>query len=354
MKPNYSYQIKIAKQVVKNALSKNYDASVLAATPGSGKSTISHICINRYSSTYTSSRIVVLTEGQTPLKEQYLNELANANVDINFTYGEFGSDAQVQVGLPQSIQNIKWDEIDLLVVDEAHNFYFAETVQAIIRKYKVKHQILMTGSPSEFNHKNKFTSSSFGMCFLSVEDLKKNGVFAGVDMDIFRTTDRKKPHQTIKDLMKFAKKEKYDTTKMMIACPSVEYAKSVRDYLKTTGRKVSLSTSMNDKTNSEIAAFKAGETDTLIVVNKGILGFNDNNITFLADLKSSSNLDTSNQLFSRVLRTHPKDLRKAYIRASNGVKDFNKQVLMLHKVKALMQRHIFKNYDGKNLNLRIG
>ena len=351
-KNKYSYQIPAASNVLDNAFSKNYGASVLAATPGAGKTTISHICINKFVLSYPSSRIVVLTEGQTPLKNQYLDELDNANVEINFTYGEFGSGAQVQVGLPQSIHNLTWDEIDLLIVDEAHNFYFATMVQNIIRKYKVKHQILMTGSPSEFNYRNSF-QKTFGMTYISVEDLKKKGVFSGVDMDVFRTEDRKNPHRTIKELIKFAKKQNYDLSKMMIACPSIQYAKSVKDYLTVQGRKVSLSTSDSDKDNKAIAAFKAGETDTLVVVNKGILGFNDKEITFLADLKSSPNLDSSNQLFSRVLRTHPEDKRKAYVRAASGSKDYNKQVIMLHKIVALMDKKFFKAYNGKNLSIKM-
>ena len=353
-KPNYSYQKKAAKQVLKNALSDNYIASLLAATPASGKSTISQICLNRYIQTYPSSRIVVLTEGQSPLKENYLNELKNSHIDINFTFGEFGSDSQVQVGLPQSIDNIKWEEIDLLIVDEAHNFYFAPTVRNIIKKYKVKHQILMTGSPSEFNLHNQITNGKkYGIYYISAEDLQKNGVFSGVDMDVFRSSDRKNPHRTIKELISFAKSRRDNLSKMMIACPTVEYAKSVKDYLTVQGRKVSLSTADTDKDNEAIAAFKANKTDTLVVVNKGILGFNDKGITFLADLKSSSNVDASNQLFSRVLRTHPEGLRKTYMRASTGTKDFNKQVVILHKIVALMKRDFFKQYNGNNLKIEL-
>jgi len=257
------------------------------------------------------------------------------------------------VGLPQSISNLKWSEIDLLIVDESHNFYFANTIQSILSKYSVKHQILMTGSPAEFTLYNKINKKQFGIYFISAEDLMGKGVFSGVDLDVFRTTDRKNPHRAIKDLLSFAKQEKYNISKMMIACPTVKFANSVRDYLETINRRVSLSTSDSDQNNEEIAKFKRNETDVLVVVNKGILGFNDKHITFLADLKSSSNINSSNQLFSRVLRTHPADLQKTYVRASSGTKDFNKQVLMLHKIKALMQKKFFKGYDGKNLSVNL-
>ena len=354
-KPNYSYQNKAAKQVLKNALCGKYVASCLLATPSSGKTTIAQRCIRSYLELYPSSRVAVLTEGLSSLSEQFIDELNNSHIDINFTYGTFGSDTQVQIGLPQSIQKLNWDEIDLLIVDEAHNFYTAPTVQNIIKKYKVKHQILMTGSPSEFNLHNQTTSGKkYGTHYISAECLKRNNVFAGVDMDVTNVTDKKNPHKTIKEVLKDAKGENYDLSKMMIACPSVAYAKSIHDYLKSIGRKVSISTAETDKDNAAIAAFKTDETDTLVVVNKGILGFNDKGITFLADLKSSENLDASNQLFSRVLRTHPQGKRKAYVRVGQGSKNYNKQVFALHKIEALMKRHIFKGYNGKNLSIHLG
>ena len=352
-KANYSYQKKASKVVLKNALSNKYMASVLAATPGSGKTTIAQYCIRSYLGLNPSHRVCILTEGLSMLKNQFLNDLENSHIDINFTYGEFGSDAQVQVGLPQSISRVKWDEIDLLIIDEAHNYYSAPTVQNIISKYKVKHQILLTGSPSEFTlHNQSNRNTKYGMYYISAECLKRNNVFAGVDMDVVKIEDKKNPHSVIKKVIKHAKYQKYDISKIMIACPNVAYAKSVHDYLKATGRKVSISTADTDKDNAAIAAFKAGETDTLVVVNKGILGFNDKNITFLADLKSSSNLDASNQLFSRVLRTHPEDKRKAYVRVGQG-KSYNNQVFTLYKIEALMKKSIFKGFNGKNLNIQI-
>lgn len=291
-----------------------------------------------------------MTEGQAVLKEQYLDELKNANVELDFTFGEFGSNAQVQVGLPQSIGKLKGNDIDLLIVDEGHNFYFAPTIQNILKNNNVRHQLIMTGSPSEYNFKNE-TMPSYGMTYISAEDLENNNVFSSVHMEVFKTENRTDPKQTVKDLMAYASFKALNTDKMMIAAPTIDFANKVKKYLESTGRIVSLSTSENDKENEQINKFKNNETDVLIVVNKGILGFNDKNITFLADLKSSGNLDTSNQLFSRVLRRHPSNLRKTYIRASTGVNDFNKQVVMLHKIAALMKRKFFQNYNGKNIKV---
>ena len=66
-------------------------------------------------------------------------------------------------------------------------------------------------------------------------------------------------------------------------------------------------------------------------------------------------MDISNQLFSRVLRKHPKNVKKFYYRCGNRLtKDFNNQVLMLHKIKAMMRKSIFTQYDGENMQVKIG
>ena len=352
MKIDYSYQSKAATQVLKNALNNKFLASVLAACPSSGKSTISHIIINQYVQMYPSAKIVVLTEGQNTLKIQYLEELKSPNVKINFTFGLFGSNSQVQVGLPQSINNLKWDNIDLLISDEAHNWYLAPTVQKIVSRLKPTNTILMTGSPTKYNaHNQNTTSRKFGMHYISAEDLKKQGVFSTADLDVVKVENKKDPIQTIKGVLIHANKEKINTDKIMVACPNIRYARVVSTYLNGIGRTVSLSTSEDVRSDLEISRFKNGETDTLVVVNKGILGFNDKNMTALFDLKSSSNVDTSYQLFARILRIHPNKVKKSYIRVSDN--DYNNQVLMLHKMMALMKTEIFKGFTGKNLKMEI-
>jgi len=349
---DYSYQKKAAKVVLKNTLDKKYLASVLAACPSSGKTTISHMIINDYLKKYPNARIAIFTEGQNTLKIQYLEELRNPNVDISFTFGGFKSDAQVRVGIPQSISHLKWNKIDLLIIDEAHNWFLAPTVQSIIGKLNPNHKILLTGSPTKYNlHNQHLSARKFGMYYISADDLQKQGVFSAANLDVYKVIDKKDPINTIKKAIECARKEKVDLSKIMVACPSIAYAKVVSKCLSNKGYKISLSTSEDIKSEDEIVKFKNNETNALIVVNKGILGFNDKNITALFDLKSSSNVDMSYQLFARILRKHPKSIKKNYIRISD--KDHNKQVLMLHKMIALMDRNIFKEFNGKNLKMEF-
>lgn len=346
MKTDYSYQIKAADAVLAKALSGKYSASILAACPGAGKTTISQMIINKYVATNPNARILVLTEGKNTLKNQYLEELQNSHIAINFQYGSLESDAQVRVGLPQSINKLSWDKIDMLVVDEAHNFFLAPMVQEIIKKLNPTYKVLMTGSPTQFNNNSKYA-----IYYIAAEELMDKGVFSSVQMDVVRTTNKNSPRQAVADALAQAKKRGDNTSKIMIACPSIDYATEVAFFMKERGHSIALSHSDNDKEDVQIKRFKSGEANVLIVVGKGILGFNDSNITLLIDLKSSSNLDSSYQLFARVLRKHPSDVTKAYYRIAD--KDYNKQVITLHKMLALTKREIFTGFTGKNMAVEI-
>ena len=332
-------------------ISNRYIASVLAACPGAGKTTISQMVINSYIQLFPTARVLVLTEGQNTLKNQYIDELKTAHIKLNFSYGDFSSEAQVRVGLPQSIEQLKGG-FDLLIVDEAQNFFFAEMVQEIIKKYNPKHMMLMTGSPTKFNEHNSKNFTKYAMHYISAEDLQKQGVFSSVNMDVVRVSDKKSARQTMMMALQAAKTKGDDVSKIMVACPSIAYATEVFHALIVAGYTVALSTSKNDQDDGEIASFKLGQANALVVVGKGILGFNDPSITALFDFKSSDNLDSSYQLFARVLRKHPKAVVKSYYRIAD--KDFNKQVLTLHKMLGLMKTDIFTGFTGKNLKLAVG
>jgi superfamily II DNA or RNA helicase len=358
---DYTYQIEAADITISNVLSNDYLASILAACPGSGKTTVSHIVINKYINMFPKARILVLTEGQSVLTSQYLSELESPNVPINFTYGPIGSDVQVEVGIPQGIKKCRHSEYDLLIVDEAHNYYLEQMVQGIVTDLKFKHKILMTGSPTKYNKHNAdvmwdFSSNPkkpYGIHYIAAEDLIHRGIFSHVNMDVAKVPNRKDPVNAIDNLMVHARNQSYNLSKIMIACPNITYAKKVANRLtEVYGKRVSLSTSKNDVDGKEIERFKAGITNVLIVVGRGILGFNDKNMTALFDMRSSANLDASYQLFARVLRVHPNKVDKAYIRLSDA-SNYNDQVLTLHKIGALMDRETFMNFTGKNLKLEV-
>lgn len=350
---DYSYQIHAADKIFKDALGMFTKAAVLAAAPGSGKTTISHIVISRYIEKYPNARVVVLTHGQNILKNQYIESLQEPHVDVNFTFGEFDSDAQVLVGLPHSINKLPLEKVDLLVVDECHEYYLRPMVQRILKILKPKHQVLLTGSPSEFNLLKK-QGERYAITYICGNDLVDNDVFSSVEMDVVPVQYKKNAKKALHSMLNHAKKKGKDLSKIMVAVKTVREANNVSYYLRSIGRKVALSTHKNDRNNTMVKDFKNGQYDTLVVVMRGILGFSDNNITGLFDLRCSDSVDISNQLFARVLRKHPDDIQKFYYRCGEKKKDYNNQVIMLHKIKAMMRRDMFTKYDGHNMTVKVG
>lgn len=343
---DYSYQKEAAEQVLKNAYDSNFIASILAACPSAGKTTISHMIINDHLEKYPNDKIVVITEGQNTLKNQYLEELKNAHVDINFSYGEFGDDVQVQVGVAQSLHKLEKENIDMMIIDEAHNFYLAPTIQNMEKKLNPKYKILMTGSPSKYNKHNEEYSNKFGIHYISGNKLQKMGVFSGVELNVVHES-------SLKNILSKAEKKGANLSKVMIACKDIRHANRIKQEAELLGINAFLSTSKNDKSDNQIRKFKKIDSGMLIVVKKGILGFNDKNITTLIDMKSSNNIDASFQLFARVLRVHPKNVKKYYFRIASNDSDLNNQVIMLHKMMALMNSKMFKKFNGSNLKAYI-
>lgn len=348
----YIYQVKAAKAVLNMALSNKFHASVLAACPGSGKSTIIIHILNDYFKKFSDKKVVILTNNQNILKDQMIEGFVNYNVKPEFTFGEFGSGSQVEVGIPSNASKI--EKIDMLVVDEAHQYFWESMMNAIVEKHNPEHTILMTGSPSFFVKYNKIVDSSrkvsknFGIYFISASELMGNEVFSPIDIDVVRF-DGSKLIDKIESVLSHAKNNNYDMTKVMWASKDIKEARALAYYLRNEYKlNVFISTSENDVDNKEIESFKKSEKGVLIVVNKGILGFSDNSITALVDFKCSKDLDTRNQFFARGLRRHESGMRKVYMSVAS-TKNWNKEGQILHQMVSLMERDVFMSYDGEAL-----
>lgn len=344
----YIYQVAAAKQVLNMALNPKFEASILAACPGSGKSTIIIHVLNNFFKKFSNKKVVILTHNQNILKDQMLEGFIDYNVKPEFTFGELGSGSQVEVGIPSNANAIT--DMDMLVFDEAHQYFWESMVDQITEKHQPEYTILMTGSPSYFVKYNKLAAAKgakkFGMYFIAANELIDLKVFSPIDIDPVRY-DGRKMIDKIKTVFAHARKNRYDMTKIMWACNSVQEAEAVAYYLKNEFNKnVYMSTSYNDADNEQIAAFKNAAKGVLIVVNKGILGFSDNNITALVDFKCSSDLDTRNQFFARGLRRHKTGMRKAYISVVKS-KNWEKEGRVLHQMVSLMDREVFMNYGGE-------
>jgi GTPase SAR1 family protein len=340
----YQYQIHAADEVLKNAMSSEYRASVLAGCPSSGKSTILIHILNKYFQN-NGGQVLVITHNQNILKQQMLENFSKPNVPVNFGFGVH-KDAQVIVTTAASAKKYDLSNVGLIVVDEAHEYYLESLYNTIKSKSNAK-EILLTGSPSFFNTFNQFTKEKkYGIHYIAGSDLIEHGVFAGVDLLNF-VADTASIEVMVESVFKFAKEQGCDLRKPMIAASNIHEAQALKYWLSKRGYKVALSTSMNDNDNKEIEAFKNDEKNCLIVVNKGILGFSEGSITALIDFKGSDDIDVRNQLFARILRKHKEDIRKSYISVCSFLNDAKKDTRMLQELLKLMDRKYFSSYNGK-------
>jgi hypothetical protein len=239
--------------------------------------------------------------------------------------------------------------MDMLVVDEAHQYFWENMMDKIMDKYKPEYTILLTGSPSYFVKYNKAAGTrhkNFGIHFISAEELMGKEIFSGLDINIVNS-DMTSLESTIEDTFNYAKKENCNLKKIMWACKNINQAKAIKYYLvKKYNLNVYISTSRNDSNNLEIKKFKSASEGVLLVVNKGILGFSDGTITCLIDYKMSKDLEVRYQLIARVLRKHPKNIRKNYISISCNSK-YKKEYVTLSQTISLFDRDVFMNYTGK-------
>lgn len=359
----FSYQRQVAQKALDVAI--NSGTAVVAIACGGGKTTVSQWIINKYiQRNGQNSKILVITENNNALKDQYLEELRVAHIPIHFTFGEISSDqdVQVRVGIAANLHKLPWKEIDLIICDEAHRHYRKKRVQKFLKSIRVHHRILFTGTPSLFVKDNESSHHKSNIILVSGSELQERGLYSGVDLDVVRTANKKDPTQTIKDFIAHAKKVRADLTKTLLICPSIEYAESVTHHLMARGETVFLSTSNNDSDNKVLDASKkwnkslASQSCFVVTVGKCSLGYNDAGVTTLGDLRSSlGSLCNNQQIFARVLRKSPNNLRKFYFRFSDGIgsRNYNAQVMMLVKLQAFMNDEIFSGFNGRNLKLEL-
>jgi superfamily II DNA or RNA helicase len=266
---------------------------------------------------------------------------------------------QVIIGLPQLIKdhtkllkNVKW-----LVVDEAHKWYFADTIRNIIRDIKPKHQFLLTGTPFKFNlHRNNYIID-----YTSVKTLYEQGFIGDVNMQVLHTslplsrmdwvsmTDNlradkritkndldKSFTEVIEELVKKLKLplKKLSTThnisrnamsvfgklqKTIIFTHGIPEANIISKYLETCGVSCIVS---HSKIDGEIAeeSFKEFKDNqdikVLVSVNRGKEGFDFPELYNIIDMTYSQNFEVVMQMIGRLLRPSKDETFKVFYKVA--------------------------------------
>jgi superfamily II DNA or RNA helicase len=377
-----NYQ-RIAIESVEKSL-REEKITILASAPGSGKTMMSIYIIEKYLEANPNHKVLVLAHGTTVLREQFYKDIVelNPNFSSNLVlgYNDYDEESSVNVCLPQTLHNKEISEFDLLVVDEAHQFYFADMVKTIIKKGKPTKQLLLTGTPSPF------VRMGLPIIPVSLNDIMEEGMVSDLYVQIASSSysfDLVNDYNHKNDLKKKVKITESETNKTlddligsivkklnvingdkcedgwvptlnklqktMFVCRKQKQAKQVKKYFDRIGVNTALSVSDTDTNSSEIKRFKK-ESDclVLIVVGRGILGFNYKELVNVVDMTTSQNIDRIYQLMARVIRKHPKGKKKLFFKlsANGNYTDYYKYVMTA--VLCLADKKYFTKYNGKN------
>ena len=362
------------------------DRCVLAISPNGGKTEISIEVISRYLKLNPTARVLILPHSTNVLLDNYWDRLDEINVD--FTYSKtFDKNASVHICLPNNERHIK-GLYDFLIVDEAHENYLADRVQRILTKTNPTKQLLLTGTPSKFIREGGYDIYTIAANEISDEWFAKLNIELvasdynwvnnyNSDNEVrntfdFTSDDTKKTLESVLGKLiqriktgftaeqfnhpSFVTKLKswaftYNTIgKTMIVCKRVEQADLVHQLLIENGVDSIISHNECDPDSKNIVEFKNNGHNVLVVVNRGRLGYNDDDLINMIDLSGTHNPDIIYQMFCRVIRGTP-DVEKFYLKVTPK-ESHNMALTHISVCAALMltDKKYITEYNGSNFN----
>lgn len=399
--PDYSYQPVLEGEAYQHLLSG--PGVVLAAAPGAGKTDMAINIIGRWLREHPDDKVLVLAEGQTLLRSQFADRLAA--VPRNFTHAQLGvdndirvDDAVVHVAIPHYfIRRSSFGPYSLIVVDEAHHFFTAPMVERIIRSNPGAKLLLLTGTPSSFIATQKYPIVS-----KTISELLIDGVLVDPYIELVQTglrvelsdynedenlrsdfqipeaateaaieklmaalairlasTDRH-PHKYYEGLLKPVRKA-YDKFfghlgKTMVICHDQRQARQVASFFGARGQPARLCISDDGDGQEAIQAFRTDiETRLLVVVRRGILGFDMPTLANVIDMSMSHNPDLIFQAMCRLVRRWPAETlsqqEKIYLKVTTAEMAPLTHHVMSFTV-ALSQPGYYLSYDGNWKNVK--
>lgn len=381
----HDYQRDILSQLNQRLINGQKEI-VIAACPSSGKTIMTLEFIHQN----PTARFLILTHGTNVIKNMWIDELTKFGI----SFCENGGNSQVVVGLPHGFANkIKRKQlshlgkVDYVIVDEAHEFTFAKMTQEVLKQVSPKATIFLTGTPSKFIKRGYEV-----ICISALELIQKNFIsdlYVGMvstnanlqdndyndDGDV-KTLSQYKLEQSVKsdldELLEAIHKRLRETKifksspnarkkvewlptlgklqKTMIACKSIKQCQEAVKYFQKKKVNVISSESSSDKDSENITRFmKESDIKVLVVVDRGILGFNMPELVNVVDLTGSRNIDRIYQLYARVMRKHDYHKMKYFFKFSS-----EEQMLLMkwymNAALCLMRKDFIQRYNGKNLN----
>jgi superfamily II DNA or RNA helicase len=341
-------------------LETEHDKLVLAMCPSSGKTeTIIHYIDDLYKQN-KNVKVLILPHSTNVLLDNFYQRLESRNV--SFTYStDTSNSCNVHVILPQSHSKIK-DKYDVVIVDEAHENYFAKTVQNILKRTSPAKQILLTGTPYQFVDKKEFK-----IHFLALNDLDSS-LLPKLRFDIIESDyqwngnyntlgeikssfifKKENTDKTLDDTFKFIfDRENFkEVNKTLIVCKSINQSELVKSYLDNIGICSEISNSKNDTKSNIVNDFKENKVKVLIVVNRARLGYDDSDLVNLIDMSGTLNPNIIYQMFARLLRGDSSQ-QKYYIRLTSKNDEVLNSEISTSLALMLTDKKYIQTFNGKN------
>ena len=345
-------------------LETEHDKLVLAMCPSSGKTeTIIHYIDDLYKQN-ENVKVLILPHSTNVLLDNFYQRLESRNV--SYTYStDTSSNCNVHVILPQSHSKIK-DKYDVVIVDEAHENYFAKTVQNILKRTSPAKQILLTGTPYQFVDKKEFK-----IHFLALNDLDSS-LLPKLRFDIIESDyewngnynnlgeikssfvfKKENTDKTLDDTFKFIfDRENFkEVNKTLIVCKSINQSELVKSYLDNIGVCSEVSNSKNDTKSDIVNDFKQNKIKVLIVVNRARLGYDDADLVNLIDMSGTLNPNIIYQMFARLLRGDSSQ-QKHYIRLTSKNDEVLNSELSTSLALMLTDKKYIQVFNGKNFKTK--
>jgi len=375
---------------------------VLAAGTSSGKTFMSIMDLELFYSNpkNKNKRTLFIPASKTVLRDNVANEIDWFKPSFTYCVATdkhsliraINDKCNVIIALPQTINgNYQFlPKIHNFILDEAHQWYFKDTIQKIIKQSKPSRQILLTGTPSRFiakgdqfefkfvpvmelydlkqvtNVKLEVVSSSYDFkqsdyvssygnlkSNVSMSDNQSEKALMGVCKEMIKKL--KNPIKGLHNVNRLSKNLFSifgELDKTIIFCHSKKQADAFYQSLnsfKGLNGKVFVSHSENDKDSELFNEFKNNsDIKVLVAVDRGRLGYNMPELFNVVDFTLTQSLDMLLQMYGRLLRLSTTDKQKIYYKVAtkNTAPYF---VDLMTAMLCLTDMEWYSKYNGKNM-----
>jgi superfamily II DNA or RNA helicase len=341
-------------------------------------------------------KTLLVPASKTILRDNFETELLKFNPSFNYCVCKSKRDlidsirdkgCNVIVVLPQTLlRNYEsLPKIHTFILDEAHEWYFKQTIQSVLDWCKPTQQYLLTGTPSNFIAEG----SKFEFMLVPVMELYELGLVSNVKIEVVSSTyqlsnkdfnsednlkngitnDSKMNTSSLDKVLKemlyklgYENSRLSNTTisqmfneldKTILFCNSIEQSDTFYKKLsniKGLKNKVLLSHSESDSDSELFMLFKNDSNMKLLIcVDRGRIGFNIPELMNIIDFSFTQNLNTMLQMYGRLLRISNSNKRKVYYKVSpKGSEEW--YMTLVEGMLTLTDIEGYSTYNGTNKN----